>query len=278
MVYDASNARINVIDFGLTNYMSTIREKAYADNYSFAIFYYNMPPELYFYSKSRFDAWRRMTLTERQIEFACLETTWLELEPNDVHPCALHALNNFSESHDTNTTESGEELDKTEYNNDYSYSDSLALSEKELRHYRDFEDRLLQTPFLVKPPSLFKRSEPIHPESCLFRPPKHPSRLHRDSYVPIHEQMHQDFRQFLLHDIDTFTDFDTFLTRSMETFDLYGLGYTLLYNLVHTHTFFSDESVQSLYVLLGKMLNNNVTQRIRVNAAYQEFMDIIGNA
>ena len=80
-----------------------------------------------------------------------------------------------------------------------------------------------------------------------------------------------NFQNFLLYDIDKYPGFKSFMINSLYTMDIYGLGQTLLYMLTHTYKYLPISFVEKMHILLRKMTNNNVTERITIKNLIFEY-------
>lgn len=261
--------RLNYIDFGLVNCMDNIFQYSLKNDYDFTIFFYNMPPELFFYNQSRFDNWRNMSSTERKEQLAHCCTSWIKEEGN-----TKQTKNEDDEDYD--------DYDDDEKNNKYSFSDSLYMSERELKYMNDFEEYLEDStkkttencfnyctthdaiPDSVVPDMFFSKETP----------PSLPAK-YKVPIPPLHDFMMEGFADFMMHDIDLYTDFHEFIYASMHTMDIYGLGHTLLYILIRTHTLLPPTFVHELYRLLREMLDNNLTRRISMQHLQERFSSIL---
>jgi len=55
ILYDLSNNRLNIIDFGMLETMQFVLDENIKNDYEYSVFYHNMPPELYFYHYKRYN-------------------------------------------------------------------------------------------------------------------------------------------------------------------------------------------------------------------------------
>lgn len=273
VVYHLPTNRLNYIDFGLVNRMDNIFQCSVKNEYDFTIFFYNMPPELFFYNQLRFDNWRNMSTEERKEQLANCCTSWIKEEEEETK------TNKNVDDHDDD--------DNEDENNKYSFSDSLYMSERELKYINDFEEYLED---LTKKHE--KTSEncfnyctthdaiPDVPGSALGSdtfPPAFPLsyKLPISRKPPLHDFMMEGFADFMMHDIDLYTDFQEFIYASMHTMDIYGLGHTLLYILIRTYALLPGIFVYEMYQLLREMLDNNLTRRISIQHLQERFSSVL---
>ena len=258
VVYD--NHRLNFIDFGLVNYMDNIYRFSLNNDYDFTIFFYNMPPELFLYNESRFEQWRSMSSEERKEQLAHFCVSWIKPKEDDED----------------------EDVDEDKY----SFSDSLHMSERELKYMADFEEYLdtLVTNQRKTAENCFNYCTTHDAIPDVFidapSPPPPPSISQREfssikPLRPLHDLMMEGFADFMMHDIDLYTNFHEFMYASMHTMDIYGLGHTLLYVLIRTYQHLPHTFVYEMYTLLREMLDNNLTRRINIQLLQERFSVVL---
>ena len=276
IVYDLKESRLNFIDFGMVQYMKNVYKKSLKNDYEYDIFYYSMPPETYFYNQKRFDIWRKLSLNEREcwFQYACtswnvgnhekswdtfLETyiskdTVAEL-PRSENECGIRSV--VEDNH--RSTEEYESSKKTlgldgydllpnPCDNDFedyskSYMDILQEITKEMKHMDSFAKHI----------SIFSVDASTTLTECFV------------------EQSVENFRSFLLKDIDNYQDFKEFMQDSLYTIDMYGLGQSLMYMLIHTRSNLPIRFITNIYKLLQKMMNHNLTERIAMKDLVKEY-------
>ena len=82
-----------------------------------------------------------------------------------------------------------------------------------------------------------------------------------------------DFRELLLKP----GTFDTFLEKSLVGFDVFGLGFTLLYVLSRVKLWMEVKTVLALEELFLKMMTPNVYKRLSITQALDEYKKIIAD-
>ena len=102
-------------------------------------------------------------------------------------------------------------------------------------------------------------------------------REHRECEDSSHfiEQSVENFRSFLLKDIDNYQDFKEFMQHSLYSIDIYGLGQSLMYMLIETHHNLPIRFIKKIYKLLQKMMNHNLTERIAMKDLIEEYKHIL---
>jgi hypothetical protein len=253
--------RLNYIDFGLVNHMEDIYQSCIKNDYDFTIFFYNMPPELFFYNQPQFDAWRKLSQEDRKTQLAYFCSSWIQDETDEKY-----------EKEEDMTTR-----------HKYSFADSLYMSERELKYMNDFEKEI--TGSVDEPSSSKKTAENCFnyctthdaiPDTIFKKCTTTTTTTNSNVHVrPLHEFMMEGFADFMMHDIDLYVDFREFVYASMHTMDIYGLGHTLLYALIRTHTRLPRPFVRDMYSLLREMLDNNLTRRINIQSLIEQFSSII---
>jgi serine/threonine protein kinase len=83
----------------------------------------------------------------------------------------------------------------------------------------------------------------------------------------------KEWRLFLLDDLNAFT-FEQFIQKSFATFDLYGLGLTLMYVLQQTKHLTSERLYVKLNQLFERMITPNLSKRLEIAEAIQEYDNI----
>jgi len=69
--------------------------------------------------------------------------------------------------------------------------------------------------------------------------------------------------------------YDEFRSKSLNTFDVYGLGFTLLYILKKTHSYINPFFCKELYHFAFSMINSNLESRITIDMAISKYDQII---
>ena len=251
VVYNKETNRINLIDFGLVNPMKTIRTKAITNKYAYTIFYYNMPPDLFFFEKKRFERWLAYTPLERETHLESFLTSWVDERPPPEKKTPGTEIN-------TATSRTSSEP----YEDEYSFLDSVNLIVKELKHLNEFERYLVKCHKWVNEMSYAKG-----PRTTCYDHSKPPPLFIDRAY--------ETFRDFLLNDILLCPDFDTFLQSSMDTLDIYGLGQTLMFFLVNMYYYLPREFVLDMYALILDMVTCNPLRRISVDQLLDKCVSIL---
>lgn len=258
IVYDIKEPRLNFIDFGMVQYMKNVYKKSLKNDYEYDIFYYSMPPETYFYNQKRFDMWRKLSFNERECWFQYACTSW---------NVGIHekSWDTFLETYISKDTENivktpsektlaldGYDLLPNPCDNDFedyskSYMDILQEITKEMKHMDSFA--------------------------------KHISILSVDTSTTLSEdfveQSVENFRSFLLKDIDNYKDFQEFMQHSLYSIDIYGLGQSLMYMLIETHLNLPIQFITNMYKILQKMMNHNLAERIVMKDIIEEYTRIL---
>jgi serine/threonine protein kinase len=229
LVYDVSGKRLNLIDFGLVNHRDHICKRAQQGNYHLCIFYYNMPPELFFYDRARFKHWHRASPEDREGLLDEVLQSW-QVPAARVAP--------------TSTAPTATDLDTPYDEVEYSYTDSVKLTEREVKYLAEFE-RTLRTwqPGLTAP--------------------------------SLYQAMRDQFSCFVVHELGAFPDFDTFLQASIATIDTYGLGHTLLYCLVNMYYYLPRPFTLGMYALIKEMLHHDMLHRITVPVLVERYQALM---
>jgi serine/threonine protein kinase len=251
VVYNKETNRINLIDFGLVNTMKTIRTKAITNKYAYTIFYYNMPPELFFFEKKRFQRWLAYTPSEREAHLESLLTSWVDERPPPEKN---------TPGSDVNTATS--RASSEPYEDEYSFMDSVGLIVKELKHLDEFEKYLVKCHALVN-------------ELGYAQGPRTTCYDHIKAPPLFIDRAYETFRDFLLNDILLCPDFDTFLQSSMDTLDIYGLGQSLMYFLVNMYHYLPPDFILDMYALILDMVTCNPLQRISIDQLLDKCVSIL---
>jgi len=254
--------RSNYIDFGLVQSMESIYEKSKTSNYNYSIFYYNFPPELFFYDKERFDVFRNLNMEERKLWFQYICTSWIggKVAEKDAN-CILHAnhyklIEKIMKIPNIECLLSNYEDNTVDDDFEHSFQDSVRQTISEIKYTKTL------------PGYTHKCSSGRHRSPEEYE--KHTIETFLDS-KKTEEIMIQNFQTFLLHDIDKFPDFKHFMKYSLYTMDIYGLGQTLMYMLIHTQIFLPHSFVEKMQMLLHKMMHNNVAKRITITRLIEEY-------
>jgi hypothetical protein len=80
-----------------------------------------------------------------------------------------------------------------------------------------------------------------------------------------------EFRELLLKP----GSFDNFLDKSMAGFDVFGLGFTLLYVLARVKPWMEVRTVLFMETLFFKMMTPNVYKRLTITQALAEYQKIL---
>jgi len=227
LMYDVSGKRLNLIDFGLVNHTDHICKRARQGNYHLGIFYYNMPPELYFYDRARFEYWSRSSPEDREELLDEVLQSW---QAARVAP--------------TSTAPTATDLDTPYDEVEYSYADTMKLTERELKYLAEFERTLRSWQPGLTGPSLY-------------------------------QSMRDQFSHFVLRELGGQRDFDTFLQTSVTTIDTYGLGHTLLYCLVNMYYYLPRPFTLGMYALIKEMLHHDMLHRITVPVLVESYEALI---
>ena len=69
--------------------------------------------------------------------------------------------------------------------------------------------------------------------------------------------------------------FNTYLDRALAGFDVFGLGFTLMYILARVKPWMEVRTVQAMESLFLKMMTPNVYKRVTITQALAEYQKII---
>ena len=295
--------RSNYIDFGLSQSMESIYEKSKMSQYNYSIFYYNFPPELFLYDKERFETFRDLNMKERKRWFQYICTSWIkpqnkhnqcdQTSQGAKHPPKLVVEGYASQKPSDQTLETAMPLrSETEIVRQASYSEQMVdtvcdiLTTTETGQGSSFPNSLLTPPAKDIDSLLLNNSVDSDDDDFghsfmdstiqAIKELKNTKIL--EKYLGSQnneEKFIENFQQFLLHDIDKYPDFKSFMKDSLYTLDIYGLGQTLLYMLIHTYQYLPKNFVEKMYILLHKMAHNNVTERIRIKKLIQEYIILL---
>ena len=252
--------RSNYIDFGLSQSMESIYEKSKMSQYNYSIFYYNFPPELFLYDKERFEIFRNLNIKERTRWFNYICTSWIN-PPNKNNQCSKTDAVNIVEAAGQRAeclqqltqkvTSSPEEFGQTPLTEGF---DCLLSNNSYDSDDNDFDNSFMDSTNQVI--SELKNTKLL------------------EQYLNCQntkENLIENFQKFLLYDIDKYPNFKSFIKKSLYTLDIYGLGQTLLYMLMHTYQYLPKSFVEKMYILLHKMTHNNVTERITIKNLLHEY-------
>jgi serine/threonine protein kinase len=70
-------------------------------------------------------------------------------------------------------------------------------------------------------------------------------------------------------------DYDTFINKSIDTIDIYGVGFTLLYVLLETSHLISKDLAEDLYNLFFDMVTPDLSIRYSIDDALDSYEDIL---
>jgi serine/threonine protein kinase len=88
------------------------------------------------------------------------------------------------------------------------------------------------------------------------------------------EKYFNDFKYCIEHEM-TVDNYDTFLDKSLETIDLFGVGITFQYMLCHSKEYFDSRKFKALEDCFFNMMRPNVIYRYTVERAIEEFDKIM---
>ena len=253
--------RMNYIDFGMLQHMRDIYIQGYNNKYTYAIFYYNMPPELFFYNKERFDTMKSCTDEERKSTFDgfCKKTTTIvdDYDTIDYTMSFMDAL----------------DLTKREYNL------------KVLQQFEDFiqkDDTDNQFSKLL-PWSQYKSASlpniPSHSNHQSHKPTwwgigMLPDKKKSSNDSSTISTLIEHFREFMMTGHLKYDNYDAFMKASMETFDIYSLGVCLMHLLLQTGRFLEKPIAVQLYNIILRMMDNNLATRISISELTVEYANI----
>jgi hypothetical protein len=188
-----------------------------------------MPPELFFYDRTRFKHWAQASPSDREGLLDEVLQSWrvpaARVAPMTTAPTATGLDTPYDEV-------------------EYSYTDSVKLAEREVKYLNEFERTLRSWQPDLTAPSLF-------------------------------QSMRDQFSCFVIHNLNTFPDFDTFLQASIATIDTYGLGHTLLYCLVNMYYYLPRPFTLGMYALIKEMLHHDMLHRITVPVLVESYEALI---
>ena len=312
IVYDIQEKRLNFIDFGMVQHMKNVYKKSLQNDYEYDIFYYSMPPETYFYNQKRFDIWRKLSYNEREcwFQYACTswnvgnhEKTWDSFfetyflpDKNSVTPCDQTSPGRHSNWEPALVREAslapdlviegflalnGYDLLPNPCDNDFedyskSYMDILQEIKKEMKHMDSFAKHVSDSDIVSDRDDVPTRyvTRRVGGDASSIGEVCREHRACEDSSHFI-EQSVENFRSFLLKDIDNYQDFKEFMQHSLYSIDIYGLGQSLMYMLIETHHNLPIRFITKMYKLLQKMMNHNLTERIVMKDLVEEYTNVL---
>jgi len=83
-----------------------------------------------------------------------------------------------------------------------------------------------------------------------------------------------EWNQFLLVDINSYT-FSQYITKAFDTFDLYGVGLSLMHCLKLTKHLTAEKMYMKLNELLEKIITPNLSKRITIEEAIEQYENIV---
>ena len=90
------------------------------------------------------------------------------------------------------------------------------------------------------------------------------------------EEHLMEWRNYLLNHMTT-TTYDKILDKCFETYDIYGLGLSLLHVLKHTKHIGTEKLYFNLNNLFNSMITPNLTDRITIDAAIEQYENILSD-
>lgn len=85
-----------------------------------------------------------------------------------------------------------------------------------------------------------------------------------------------EWTNYLLNDMTT-TTYDKFLDKCFETYDIYGLGLSLLHVLKHTKHIGTEKLYFNLNNLFNSMITPNLAKRITIDEAIKQYENILSD-
>jgi serine/threonine protein kinase len=83
-----------------------------------------------------------------------------------------------------------------------------------------------------------------------------------------------EWNKFLLTDINSYT-FSQYITKAFDTFDLYGIGLSLMYVLHLTKHLITEKMYMKLNELLENIITPNLSKRLTIEEAIEQYENIV---